>query len=359
MEERILKKAAITALAAAVIACVLIPLLPRIIRAAQAWALAHEDEQTREERERRALFGIGLLEYDNKKAKGEWDRDAQLAEGLRLKLPFGVSGDDVKVSSDVLTQTVTVSIPFAGETYLYDYPMLGRSEILEELAFSGGGKYGTVAIRTGRVYELETSYREDYFYIRFLTPQEVYDKVVVIDAGHGGQDAGVTKQGVCEKDIALDIVLKLKEILDGAEDMSVGVYYTRTTDTGVGLDTRRQLAELADADLFVSIHGNATQSGMMSSIHGTQAVYDTAAGTAGELAQACVNELTAILGSSDKGTRAAEPKQDVVYGCSVPAVQIEVGFMTNQTELENLCSQEYQKKAAQGIYNVISSFLEK
>lgn len=359
MEERILKKAALAACAAAVIACVIVPFLPRIIRSAQAWMQAVEYERTKEEREKRALSGVALLEYNNKRAEEEWQNDTRLEEGIRLALPLGVSGDDIKVFNDYLVQEVIISIPFAGDAYLYDYPMLGLSGPMEDIVFESRGKFGTLTLKTDMVYELDTSYDEDYFYIRFLTPHEVYDKVVVIDAGHGGEDQGVSKQGIHEKDIDLDIALKLKEIFDGAPDTSVGVYYTRTKDKGASLDTRKKLAEKAKADLFISIHNNATQSGMMSSIHGTQAVYDTQAPESKELAQACLDELTAILGSSDKGTRAARQGEEVVYGCSMPAVQVEVGFLTNQAELEQLCSQEYQKKAAQGIYNVISSVLKK
>ena len=63
-----------------------------------------------------------------------------------------------------------------------------------------------------------------------MTPHEVYDKVVVIDAGHGGRAVGANKQGINEKDIDLAIVLKLKEIFDNS-DQNIGVYYTRTDDS--------------------------------------------------------------------------------------------------------------------------------
>ena len=256
-----------------------------------------------------------------------------------------------------MTQTVSITIPYAGEDYLYEYPMTGRSDPLKRITFGSSQKYGTIELITNQVYELETDFDEDYFYIRFLTPHEVYDKVVVVDAGHGGDDPGVTKQGICEKDIDLDIVLKLKEILEASADRSIGVYYTRTSDTNPTQASRMGLAEKTDADLFFSVHNNATKSGMMSSIHGTQVVYDEAEERSQALAQICLREMTAILGSSDKGLLAGD-KTDVLYGCSRPAALIEVGFMTNQTELADLCSEEYQKKAAQGIYNAIVQAFE-
>ena len=352
MEERILKRTALTVMAAAIAACILVPALPYILKAADALAVAMEDEQTKEEKKKRKMSGVELLEYNNGKAEEEWEKDALLADGLRLELPLGVTGNDLEVAGDYLTQTVTVSIPYAGESYLYDYPMLGQNDIMESIDFESQKKYGILKMKMNQVYELNTSYNEDYFYIEFLTPHEVYDKVIVIDAGHGGEDFGVVKMGISEKDIDLDIVLKLKEIFDEANDTSVGVYYTRTTDTDLDAQIRKRLARKTNADFFVSVHNSSTQSGMMSSIHGTQVMYDETVEGSQRLAQIFQKEITDILESSDKGIRPAEEADD--FGdCGVPAVQIEVGFMTNQAELASLCSQEYQKKAAQGIYQAL------
>lgn len=125
-----------------------------------------------------------------------------------------------------------------------------------------------IEVTTNKVYELQTEYDAQNFYFNFLTPHEVYDKVVVIDAGHGGRAVGANKQGINEKDIDLAIVLKLKEIFDNS-DQNIGVYYTRTDDSNPTFDQRVQLANKSDADLFISIHNNSTRSGRMSGTSGT------------------------------------------------------------------------------------------
>ena len=79
--------------------------------------------------------------------------------------------------------------------------------------------------------------------------------VVVLDAGHGGKDPGRPAKNFSEKDIALNIVLKLGNKLKGLED--VKVIYTRDNDVFVDLKERGRIANEADADLFVSIHCNA------------------------------------------------------------------------------------------------------
>lgn len=82
--------------------------------------------------------------------------------------------------------------------------------------------------------------------------------VVVLDAGHGGKDAGNIGNGYREKNIALKVVLEVGKALEGNEDIKV--IYTRKTDKFIELFERADIANKADADLFVSVHCNAHNS---------------------------------------------------------------------------------------------------
>ena len=79
--------------------------------------------------------------------------------------------------------------------------------------------------------------------------------VVVLDAGHGGHDPGNIGNGYLEKEIALAIVLKVGKELEKHPDIKV--VYTRNDDTFVDLFVRGEIANEANADLFVSVHCNA------------------------------------------------------------------------------------------------------
>jgi len=79
--------------------------------------------------------------------------------------------------------------------------------------------------------------------------------VVVLDAGHGGHDSGNRGNGYFEKNIALSIVLSIGKILEGDKD--INIIYTRKSDKFVKLVERANIANKADADLFVSIHCDA------------------------------------------------------------------------------------------------------
>lgn len=356
MEERVLKKTSIILMVIAILVCVSIPYFPQMGIAANEMVTIIREYQTKSRAERLNMTGLELLAYNNEQAEEDADEKPVFSSQLRLELPLGVAGNDLEVMQDYVTQTIDIRIPYADKEYFYEYPMLGRSDNIDSLTYESHQGYGVVEIVTSQVYELETSYDKEYYYIDFLTPQEVYDKVVVIDAGHGGSAPGATKQGIYEKDIDLAIVLKLREIFEASDDESIGVYYTRTEDVNPSFENRVGLANKSNADLFISIHNNSTQSGRMSNINGTQVLYDEAKseealGTKG-LAQICLEEVTAMTGSSSKGIVEGNEIY-IVRTSEVPVALIEVGFMTNQTELNNLRSDAYQKKVAQGVYNAI------
>ena len=158
------------------------------------------------------------------------------------------------------------------------------------------------------------------------------------------------------KDIDLAIVLQLQEIF-AASDENIGVYFTRTDDSNPTFDQRVQLANKSNADLFISIHNNSTASGRMSGIQGTQVMYSESSEASQRFAQICLEEVTSELGSKNKGL----VKGDSIYiirTSEVPVALIEVGFMTNQEELDLLRSEEYQRQAAQGIYDAIMRAFE-
>lgn len=306
------------------------------------------------------MTGLEMLDYNTANAEKS-STEEDFSQQLRLELPDGVSKEDVTIEDSYITQTITITIPKADEEYLYDYPMIGKSDHIDNMTYESHGDEGVLEISLDEVFEVDSSFEGQYLYMDFLTPQEVYDKVVVIDAGHGSKAPGAVKQSINEKDIDLAIAMQLKAIFDADTEHKIGVYYTRTDDSNPSFDQRVQLANKSHADLFISIHNNSTKSGRFSSINGTAVMYDEQKadqelGTK-HLAELCLEEVTGALGSANKGL---VPGNDIyiIRKSEVPVALIEVGFMTNQQELANLNSPDYQKQAATGIYHAILRAIE-
>ncbi len=350
MEEKAIKAAAVTLLLLTIAACFGMPYLDNL----HTWAQEREEDRLAEAELAETQIEMNDLEMKNTEVVNENEY-----RQLRLTLPEGVDGSEIEIENDYLTQTIRIEIPGTDYRYFESYPITGSSNHIDNLSYMLENGEGIIEIAMDQVYELDMEYDESYYYFDFLTPHEVYDKVVVIDAGHGGRAPGATKQGVNEKDIDLAIVLQLKEIFDES-DGTVGVYYTRTDDSNPTLDQRVQLANKADADLFISVHNNSTRSGRMSSTHGTQVMYsesDESEFNSKRFAQICLDEVTTGLVSKNKGLVAGDSIY-IIRTSEVPVALIEVGFMTNQEELDLLKSEEYQEQTAEAIYAAIQTAFE-
>lgn len=272
---------------------------------------------------------------------------------LRLELPNTVSFDDIKITGNCMTREISLSIPGIGNTYFYDYPMIGTSDGINDLRYDVEDYVGTINIITNHVCECVATMEQKYLYLDFKRPKQVYDYVVAIDAGHGGRAPGANQGEVLEKNINLAIVQQLEKIFK-KDKHNIGVYYTRLDDSNPGFEERVGLANDIKADAFVSVHINSTDSGRMSGIHGTSVLYLVADNSGGSkaLAESCLNNLLSDLGSASKGLVAGDEIY-IIRNSKVPVALCEIGFITNPQEQMLLCSESYQRKAARGIYKGI------
>jgi N-acetylmuramoyl-L-alanine amidase len=210
-----------------------------------------------------------------------------------------------------------------------------------------------VLIELDSVYAYILYEDADYYFIDLKKPSEVYDKILVIDAGHGGKDAGALSKGeqYYEKDINLDILLHLKELLDKE---NIKVYYTRTADDKVFLRPRVTLANAVDCDYFISIHCNANE---VTGPNGTEVLYydNEYKGVATvELANLFSEELDKAVSLKRRGVVEKQMEEIFIMDKSiVPTVLIEVGYLTNSGDMAYLSVSENRKAVALGIYNGI------
>ena len=167
---------------------------------------------------------------------------------------------------------------------------------------------------------------------------------VVVDAGHGGRDAGAfERSGPPEKNATLDVATRLAKKLRESEFKTV---MTRSTDVFIPLDTRVDIENTTKNAIFVSIHFNDTR---RRGIRGFETYYHAA--SARPLAQRIQNKLMTIKGAVNRGVRSANFR--VIRKAKVPAVLVECGFLSNRTEGGEARSSEYREILADKIAEAI------
>ncbi len=161
--------------------------------------------------------------------------------------------------------------------------------------------------------------------------------VLVLDAGHGGNDPGAQRGFVKEKDLTLAIAQKTREKL---VESGVKVIMTRDEDSFISLSDRVAITNNLKPDLFLSVHINSLES--TSDIHGIETYYQS--DMSKPLAQSIHEAIVSELEAPDRAIRKA--KFYVINRAQVPAVLAEVGFISNKSERDKLVSADYQEKIA-------------
>lgn len=184
----------------------------------------------------------------------------------------------------------------------------------------------------------------------------ITQKTVIVDAGHGGDDGGaIGIDGTVEKEINLDIALKLEKIL---KFYGFNVIMTRTQDVMTcddGLDSlrKRKISDIhnrfelmrknPDA-IFISVHQNKFED---SSQHGTQVFYSGNDERSKELAEAIQTTVTLTLQrKNDRVVKKSGSGIYLLYHAKIPAVLVECGFISNSDEVKKLKDESYRMKLA-------------
>lgn len=186
--------------------------------------------------------------------------------------------------------------------------------------------------------------------VALLSVRPVPETIVVVDAGHGGHDPGAVVSGIHEKDLNLTIALLVARKAQGIRGLKVVL--TRSADTYVDLVERVKMAEALGAALYLSIHANYHRD---QKVCGIETWMDTNAGPESQRLAETVHRATVLAtGAADRGVR-----RQTLYlrHTSLPAVLVEVGYLSCPTERKKLLDPAYQERLAEGILEGIREFL--
>lgn len=200
-----------------------------------------------------------------------------------------------------------------------------------------------------------------------FTYMPVTNKVVLLDAGHGGIDPGALSDdgSISEKNINLQITLKLRELLESSGCL---VLLTREEDVSLyedspdkttrqkyneNLRNRKKMIKESGVDAFISLHLNKFQ---QSKYYGAQTFYPEGQDDSKLLSKFIQGELKRVVDKTNQ--REVKPSKDIylLKDNNIPSVLIECGFLSNDKESKLLSDEKYQEKVAWAIYAGIQKY---
>ena len=209
---------------------------------------------------------------------------------------------------------------------------------------------------------IDIDYEDGNIYIVLTSPRQVYSRIVVLDPGEGGDNPGAVVNNIRESDLNLDIARLVYEMLETSPS-DIKPFLTRRGHYDPSLAERPAFAN-AVGDLFVSIHNNAFDGNAPHLVYGTEVLFNPNNPHLlyenfgrlnidnSELAQIFQDYLVDALDTRDRGIL---PRTDlaVLNPIRIPAVLVEVEFMTSPAGLANLTDPSFQHAAAEAIYRGI------
>ncbi len=305
--------------------------------------------------------------------------------GAQMPDSLGIDAGNGLVKSVEFTEepdgvVVRIATDPAARTYTADdFGPPYRIEVLIEegsIATTAGSSIPTPSLRPLR----QTGGRAD-------EPEEDGLLTVMIDPGHGGNDTGsIGPGGLLEKDVTLGVARELARAL---QREGYYVFMTRSSDSFVPLSRRGEIANMAEADVFVSLQCGAWHSSAASGFqvhfhsrgsdqrrvaagglvrdfpgavspqsegHLWDRVHRDHTGDSRTLARRIHDALARVVDTPDRGVSGGEVA--VLAGCGMPAALVELGYITNHTEEGLLGDPEYRQKLARGIARGITVFME-
>lgn len=282
-----------------------------------------------------------------------------------FNLPSDVSFDSITTQDQYYKNRIVIALPGDWISHFTQNQVKWSSSVINNVGLLLENDVTQIIIDTSVLQGFKlTDLGHGAVGITLGNPQDIYKNIVVLDAGHGGTDPGAVRtvngKAIYEKTLNYKILYELTRQYFDSPESEVKVYYTRYNDTLVNLYDRAAFSDLTGADMFISLHMNANTK----SIHkGTEVYYyapNTSENSAGlnskTLATLALNSITSKLGTQKRYI--ASKNLVVTRENNVPAILIELGYMSNKEDLALLTDDVFQEEAAYAIYQTICEIFE-
>ncbi|MGL4736927.1 MAG: N-acetylmuramoyl-L-alanine amidase [Cellulosilyticaceae bacterium] len=302
-----------------------------------------EIEESEETEDKQEDSDVEVSEADIRYERGETK--------LFIGLGEQVLGDQITIQNDYIGKKITIDLGgYYGDTF-NDSELMIKDAVIAYIEINNTLTTQIILHMNG-IYEHELEIQADQLAIQLIKPRDKYDKILFLDAGHGGKAPGSVSNNLIEKEVNLKQTLAVRDLIENNTDIKV--YLTRTDDRSVSTEERPFIANEIGADLFVSIHNNSID---RPEINGTEVLYypDTIGSENKSIAEIFQEKIVAYGGLKDRGTR-PDPELWVLKMTHMPAVLIEGGFLSNAEDAFCLGSEAFTMAYAYAVYEAIVEF---
>ncbi len=299
-----------------------------------------------------------------------WDYGTETGKetnySLTIKKPNAVFGLDRVTHQelyDSVKYTKAFKIIIKGDyvSFYKKHPVVINNNKVKKITISLSSAGNTVIkVTTSSLRGYRIEQYENNYVVTLGAPKKIYKNILVMDAGHGDFDNGASHYGYHEKNLNLKMAYTLLKPYFNKPQSDVHIYWTRMNDSFVTLDNRAKFAKKVSADIFISLHMNSASN---KSANGTEVYYSTNNNKAkfsgiksSLMAKMMKNNLVNSMKTVDRGVKSAGFY--VIKNNSVPAILIELGFLSGSKDHKMITNTNKQKLASKTIAQVIENIFK-
>lgn len=295
-----------------------------------------------------------------------FEQTEELAENsICVYLPSNTGQQHVTMENDYMEKTLRLMIAKQPEEelteeYFYKYP-LQHNTLATEAQISEDAERITITFPLESVFEWEMKLEKDgeqnCLFVQLIRPRDKYEKIVVLDAGHGGDDTGYIISGedesviLAEKKLVLSVVEKAGKLL---EKEGICVYYTRAGDENPTQEKRVALANETQADMLISVHADHADD---TTLYGMRTIYNETYFipnfASADLAYLLLEKVAASTNEKAIGFEPGTGDIHLVQNAMVPVAQLYIGYLSNKQEQKLLSREDYIDRIAEGICDAV------
>lgn len=278
----------------------------------------------------------------------------------KFYIPVGsfVTQEAIYIENDYMNHRMVITVSGMTPGYYDDHTMYGDLEGIASVQ-AGFQNDGLILILSmEQLYEYEAMLENQRLVLAFYRPAELYDRIVVLDAGHGNDDRGIYRNGISEAATTLDVAERVKKILEAE---GIRVYLTRNQNVMPDAERRILFARDAQADLLISLHlADGEEYGINAYYNDRYYIPEL---TNAEFADLLVSRSAAAVRNRGNGVFAIEQGSEniedlLLFYAQAPAVRLELGCLANAEEAALLSREDYRDDLARGICQAVREAFE-